>query len=277
MQPKFNLNNKNNPIQRNQDQKRRSRHKLIGSIVLLFTALLALLNVTSNVKSIPINPQVVEVRSTNESSPATHTTNTISAESHNQPLNSSAPVASSPTGISNVVASQPASNGFKAGVIAKTTKAGDIKTMQPTTTTINTAVVKTVTNNSSTPKISTPKPVATIAPTPTTTTKPKINPAAILDDVSDAGHDIVSDIEKKKANSTTGKAYIQFAALSSEDKANQLKQDLASHGITASVQTIQTSKGSLYRLRAGPYNRDVAQTKLQQITADGYSGIVTGN
>lgn len=277
MQPKFNLNNKNNPIQRNQDQKRKSRHKLIGSIVLLFTALLALLNVTSNVKSIPINPQVVEVRSTNESSPSTQVNpNAILAESNSQPLSSSSPVAST-TGISNIVASQPVSSGFKAGVIAKTTKTGDIKATQQATTAVDTAVVKTVKNNSSTPKISTPKPVATIAPTPIATTKPKINPAAILDDVSDVGHDIVNDIEKKKANSATGKAYIQFAALSSEDKANQLKQELASHGVTASVQTIQTAKGSLYRLRAGPYNRDVAQTKLQQITADGYSGIVTGN
>ena len=92
MQPKY-THNKSNIIKITEDAKRKSRHRLIGSIVLLFFALIVLLNVTAKVKPIPINPDVVEIKMIHL--PPLQLMPVINASAPLIASNASAPVASS--------------------------------------------------------------------------------------------------------------------------------------------------------------------------------------
>ncbi|MBX9598876.1 MAG: SPOR domain-containing protein [Burkholderiales bacterium] len=271
MQPKY-THNKSNIIKITEDAKRKSRHRLIGSIVLLFFALVVLLNVTAKVKPIPINPEVVEIKNDASATLAANANHNASA-----PLiatNSSAPIASAPvaaiklTESTAVAATVNMGNGFKAGVVSTESKhslplQGTISQTPQTTKSI---------------ELTSEKPKAKV-------NKAAVNPADILDAIGDSpsSDDTAASpapVPKKKTNTTSSTAkasYIQFAALSSQDKAEALQQSLAAHGINATIKPIQTAKGTLYRLRAGPFERGSAEQKLQSISGEGYTGIVTGN
>ncbi|MBY0379192.1 MAG: SPOR domain-containing protein [Burkholderiales bacterium] len=54
--------NKSHILRTTEEAKRKSRHKLMGSIFLLLIALIILLNVTSKVKPIPVNPKTIEIQ-----------------------------------------------------------------------------------------------------------------------------------------------------------------------------------------------------------------------
>jgi DedD protein len=278
MQPKY-THNKSNIIKITEDAKRKSRHRLIGSIVLLFFALVVLLNVTAKVKPIPINPEVVEIKNdasatlananhnasaplattTNASAPVTSSATIAAIKPSESTLNTVTTVAAAPTN---------SGNGFKAGVVSTENKhslplQGTISQTPQTTKSVDLAPEK---------------PKAKVK-------KAAVNPADILDAIGDspsnddtAAAPAPTPKVKNNATSSTGKSsYIQFAALSSEDKAQALQQTLAAHGINATIKPIQTAKGTLYRLRAGPFDRSSAEQKLQSISGEGYSGIVTGN
>lgn len=304
MQPKYNLNNKSsNLIQMNQEQKRKSRHRVIGSVALLFVALVILLNVTSNVRPIAINPQVVEIKNTTNQATAANikisssanlaqqeSNNGINDESvtanvlpHEQVVTTN--TASSPimiatnSSVKNVASTTTVNNnGFKAGVVTanKATNTKVINQSQNANSVVTNTNPQKQINKSApitdTVAVNTNNTQQQPSPQPKPSAKPKINPAAILDDVADVGHELVTDAEKKV---DANKVYIQFAALSTQDKATKLQQDLANHGVSATIQQIQTAKGTLYRLRAGPFNREKAQSKLQELSSDGYSGIIT--
>ena len=99
MQPKY-THNKSSIIKITEDAKRKSRQRLIGSIVLLFFALVVLLNVTAKVKPILINPEVIEIK--NSSGPTLTLKNSRAAS---QPVIA---VASAPiTAFKAVVSSMP--------------------------------------------------------------------------------------------------------------------------------------------------------------------------
>jgi cell division septation protein DedD len=257
------LNKSSTQIQKTIDDRRKSRRRVLGSIILLCIALAALLNVTAHVKPIPINPEVVEIKDAN----ASNTVANLKTNASGTPLvTASAPLilVAESTKTAPILAAAPASipttesnMGFKAGIVANEKK------------TSSSVAVAT-------------KPIAPVTPKAVVNKKPVlIDPAAILDDVADSQAEptVTTSPSPKISPSakTSGKAYIQFAALSTPEKAASLQQSLSSKGINASVEPIVTSKGTLYRLRAGPFNRQDATTKLKQISADGYSGIITGN
>ncbi len=264
MQPKY-THNKSNIIKITEEAKRKSRQRLIGSIILLGFALFILLNVTAKVKPIAINPDVVEIK--NKAASGTNgTTLMVKNNASASVINASAPVATpvnneSVDQIAAIAASTPVSSkksasqgtGYKAGVVNK----NNTGVTQNQNTTETPAVVKTP---SSTP-VKKPKPKA----------KPS-NPEDILNGLVDN-----AATKNSKQNQGIGKSYIQFAALKNQNKADQLQQVLANKGINASVQEVETDNGTLYRLRAGPFSREDAVQKLQQITGQGYSGIVTGS
>ncbi len=265
MQPKY-THNKSNIIKITEEAKRKSRQRLIGSIILLGFALFILLNVTAKVKPIAINPDVVEIK--NKAASGTNsTTLMVKNNASASVINASAPVATqvnneSVDQIAAIAASNPVASkksasqgtGFKAGVLNRNNSE---TTTQNQTTTETPAVIKTP---SSAPAKK-PKPKA----------KPS-NPEDILNGLVDN-----AATKNTKQNTTLGKNYIQFAALKNQSKADQLQQVLASKGINTSVQEIETDNGTLYRLRAGPFSREDAVQKLQQISGQGYSGIVTGS
>lgn len=249
-----------------QDALRKSRQRLLGSVVLLLIALALLLNVTSKVKPIPINPDVVEIKDKNASAPVAN----IKINASGTPITASAPIASAtiaesataPVNATPMVVkpavnnSNESNHGFRAGVVNSDNKIKQVASKVK-------AEIK---------KIEEPKQ------------KVKINPADILDnvsvDTSTSDSSIAPVVTKKPQTAqsgTKGKSYIQFAALSSPEKASSFQQTLAGKGISTTIEPIKTAKGTLYRLRAGPFSRPDALSKLQQVSNEGYSGIVTGN
>lgn len=260
MQPKY-THNKSNIIKLTEEAKRKSRHRLIGSILLLFIALLILLNVTAKVKPIPINPEIVEVNNgiakTAESINSGHTLNLPNQLAHNSAsgiisAGSSAPL--SLTTMTKSTSSPSTQNGFKAGVVDQS----QISAHQD--------LDSNAQNNDPDQQDRLPKPT----PKPKIKSKP-LNPANILDGLTDDPQHEIS-----VTTLASGSSYIQFAALSSATKAHKLQQILMTHGISTMVQAIQTPKGTLYRLRAGPYDKETAADKLQQMLDLGYTGIITG-
>jgi DedD protein len=264
MQPKY-THNKSNIIKITEEAKRKSRQRLIGSIILLGFALFVLLNVTAKVKPIAINPDVVEIK--NKAASGTNgTTLMVKNNASASVINASAPVAAqvnneSVDQIAEIAASTPITSkksasqgtGYKAGVVNRN----------------NTGVTQNQGNSDTPVVIKTPSSVPIKKPKPKA--KPS-NPEDILNGLVDN-----STSQKTNQNQGLGKSYIQFAALKNQSKADQLQQVLASKGINASVQEIETDNGTIYRLRAGPFSREDAVQKLQQITGQGYSGIVTGS
>lgn len=253
MQPKY-THNPSNIIKATEEAKRKSRHRLIGSIALLFVALIALLNVTAKVKPIAINPNVVEIKNSAASAP----------------IAASAPVATIASAPVKAIESTTAAN--PAQILNQTTPVTNPVQVKRNTQPLQGTISQTPTQDQSV-EVAPAKPKAKPKPQ-------KINPADILNDTDNIDSTLSAAAPVTKAvtaSTTSGKAYIQFAALSSEAKAQNLQQALVAHGVNATVTPIQTAKGTLYRLRAGPFSRSDAQTKLQTLNAAGYSGIVTGN
>lgn len=258
MQPKY-THNPSNIIKATEEAKRKSRHRLIGSIALLFVALIALLNVTAKVKPIAINPNVVEIKNSAASAP-------LAASS---PIAASAPVAAV-NASAPVKAIESAAN--PAQILNQTAPVTNPVQVKRNTQPLQGTISQTPTQDQSV-EVAPAKPKAKPKPQ-------KINPADILNDTDNIDNSLTAAAPAAKSVTATtsgGKAYIQFAALSSEAKAQSLQQALVSHGVNATVTPIQTAKGTLYRLRAGPFSRSEAQAKLQNLSAAGYSGMVTGN
>ncbi|MDD3266273.1 MAG: SPOR domain-containing protein [Burkholderiales bacterium] len=287
MRPNFNHNQQKNSqqIQMHIAQKAKSRNRVIGSEVILLCTLAILLNVTSNVKQININPSVVEIKNSAIASEVvssepiaivSQNSSDIVADNDNSVMeNTNIPQTVAPTTVNNTQQAE-ANDGFKAGVVSKTTKSSNKVVAE--TNTID--VTEKPNKVKPAPIVAPVKAVEAIkqAPKPAPTSKKAVNPEDILDGIADGLSPQPQKQNKQKDNPVQkGKSYIQFAALSSEDNANKLKQDLAAQGVNTVIQQIQTPKGTLYRLRAGPFSSDVAQSKLQQIKSNGYSGMITGN
>lgn len=289
MRPNFNHSQQKNSqqIQMHIAQKAKSRNRVIGSVVILLCTLAILLNVTSNVKQININPSVVEIKNSAIEASEAISSAPIAIINQNSsdtiPNNTSSPieVANQPQTVEtkNIVNNTQTTdnNGFKAGVVSKTTKSNNTVSLEnnPSIPAENSNKAKVATTTSiKTEEHITIKNIAK----PTPTSKKPVNPEDILDGIADDLSPQPQKVTKQKENLTQGgKAYIQFAALSSENGVNKLKQELADQGVHTNIQKIETSKGVLYRLRAGPFSSEVAQSKLQKIKANGYSGMITGN
>lgn len=117
--------------------------------------------------------------------------------------------------------------------------------------------------------------------------KKKADPAAILNGMADA--DAVAQKPKtdskpaqdksekadKADKAKSGRYLIQVAALSDPDKAAELKDKLAAAGVSASVSQVNTSKGTVSRIRVGPFASEAeARAALTRIQKAGMSGIL---
>ncbi len=287
-------------VNRQRRDNEKSRRRLLGSVVVLLITLIILLKVTSNIKPLHISPEVVEIQANNETESTINNTKSEASTTIVQNNESTEPqpeINDNPEAILNDTSAP--TNGFKAGVVQRHTSQTTTQqaVAQPTTNEQNNVKIiaassfdETTTQPVAKPKAVKPIVEAPIIVTPTKKQKAQNNPENILND-TDGSDDLLSTaINNKKsnnqannsvktvtANTSSGKSYIQLAALSSQEKADSLKQELAAKGINATVQIIQTPKGTLYRLKAGPYSTDVAKTKLQQLNGNGYSGILTNN
>jgi cell division septation protein DedD len=118
-------NNTSNLIKQNEYAKKKARRRLVGSVFMLLSALIILLNVTTKVKPIPVNPKVIEI-SNNTSAPIKAV-----ASAPEQITTASAPVnASEPLVADNTNASAAVGNGFRAGVVNRGEKTNASATSQ---------------------------------------------------------------------------------------------------------------------------------------------------
>jgi DedD protein len=68
---------------------------------------------------------------------------------------------------------------------------------------------------------------------------------------------------------------VQLAAFSDDKGANALSNKLKKAGYPAYTEPLTTSKGTLWRVRVGPYaSRDAATTSRDKLKGEGYNGIV---
>jgi len=72
-----------------------------------------------------------------------------------------------------------------------------------------------------------------------------------------------------------GEFSVQLAAFSDDKGANSLANKLKKAGYPAYTEPLSTSRGTLWRVRVGPYtSRDSAVASREKLKGDGYSGIV---
>jgi cell division septation protein DedD len=260
-------------IQKAEEAKRKSRHRFIGSVALLIIALIILLNITSRIKPVPINPEVVEIKNS-----------------------SSAPVIASAPITNHSIASQVKIDSSKVTSSTVEEKISASKNIAQHKVTVihdqlaNNQVHKQELNINEKPVHQQhiesshqhkANKVTHLDQAKINNSAIDLNPEDILNGISDNSSTKTGIITKDKAdkaptNNSSNISYIQFAALSSEEKALKLQQDLSNHGVNAQIKPIQTEKGLLYRLRAGPFNHEQAIEKLKAINNAGYTGIITG-
>ena len=115
-----------------------------------------------------------------------------------------------------------------------------------------------------------PKPtVAASAPAPA----PKSAPTAAAKTVAPAPPVTAS---KSEAKPDVPSAFsVQLAAFADDKGANALSNKLKKAGYPAYTEPLVTSKGTLWRVRVGPFpTRDAATSSRDKLKGDGYSGIV---
>lgn len=72
-----------------------------------------------------------------------------------------------------------------------------------------------------------------------------------------------------------GSYAVQLAAFSDDKGANALARRLKKAGYSAYTEPLKTSKGTLWRVRVGPYgSRDAAIAARDALKREGHSGIV---
>jgi DedD protein len=78
------------------------------------------------------------------------------------------------------------------------------------------------------------------------------------------------------AASPSGGLVVQMAAFADAKAAPALASKLKSAGFPAYVETVQTAKGAMKRVRVGPYaTREIADAQAAKLKAAGYRGVVT--
>jgi DedD protein len=118
-----------------------------------------------------------------------------------------------------------------------------------------------------------PAPAAAPPPPPVATNTPAPEPAA----ANATAKPSVAPAQPAPAAEAVGPGFsVQLAAFSDDKGANALANKLKRAGYPAYTEPLATSKGTLWRVRVGPYNtRDLAVEGRDRLKGDGYSGIVT--
>jgi DedD protein len=85
----------------------------------------------------------------------------------------------------------------------------------------------------------------------------------------------MADVKAK--DGASGAAYaVQLAAFADDKGANALASKLKKAGFIAYTEPLTTSRGTLWRVRVGPYpTRDAADAARERLKASGQNGIVT--
>ncbi|MBI4195501.1 MAG: SPOR domain-containing protein [Betaproteobacteria bacterium] len=80
---------------------------------------------------------------------------------------------------------------------------------------------------------------------------------------------------KAPTTGTGGRFVVQVVALSDAQKAKQMQQQIAAAGIQSYTEVVKTAKGSVTRVRVGPFEtRGAAEKAQQQLKGIGFDGKV---
>lgn len=224
-------NNVSNRIKQSESAKKRARRRLIGSIFMLFTALIILLNVTTKVKLIPVKPKVIEI---NNDAPA----RIKPAESASVPL----VAASAPATLTNT----PVDINQQPVVASVAESSTPIKEDTPRVDTLAHA-----TKDEESSALETPPVVATTV---------RATPKIIIMNIDGAKPSPEAILNGTAATKTI--YYVQIAASQNKSELRLLQKKLSKAHVKA---FIQTGKGGMYRLRAGAFKtKEEAQLGLTQ-------------
>ena len=81
----------------------------------------------------------------------------------------------------------------------------------------------------------------------------------------------------KSAAQSSEAFVIQLAAYAEQQTAQELQAKLKTEGYPTYLETVESSKGPLYRVRSGPYTtRESAEAARIELKNKGYSGIISG-
>ena len=120
------------------------------------------------------------------------------------------------------------------------------------------------------PRPSAPSPVASNG-------KAEPKPSAAVEHKSDPAPEAKTGaVAATPAKSRSVEGFVvQLAAFSDDKGANALASKLKRNGYPAYTESIQTSRGTLYRVRVGGYgSREAAADARNRLKGDGYAGIV---
>ena len=118
-------------------------------------------------------------------------------------------------------------------------------------------------------------PEPTPSPSPTAQTEPKTGSVAAVQTEPKAIIAIPAQPAATPAQSPREGYAVQLAAYSDDRGANALANRLKRSGYPAYTEPLKTSRGTLWRVRVGPYpSRDAATGVRDKLKAEGQSGIV---
>jgi len=134
------------------------------------------------------------------------------------------------------------------------------------------------------PKAKTPPPVdSEAAPPKAIAAAPKAKSKVAAGDSEAATPKAAADDSKAKPKTKTAKAeghdsgsfVVQVAALTDTDKAKQMREQITAAGVKAYTEVVPTAKGSVTRVRAGPFgSRDAADKARARLKQMGLAGNV---
>ena len=251
-------------IKQTLEAKKKSRQRLIGSIFLLFIALIVLLKITSNVKLDNSKINIAMNNYSAESNPiiivGQNESNTILSIESTINNTESSTLVPQRFALLSVHESQTNTNTI---VISDHTPESTNKALVPAYK----AHIVSRNGNKVQPSVTTNKP------TQTPESKIKHDPLDILNDAI-----ATKTTQNKPSANTNNQIYIQLAAASHKNNVISLQNSLNSKGTHTFIQEISTPKGTMYRLRVGPFaNRSDAEHKLTDLKNQGQTAIITSN
>ena len=247
MQPNFsNNNNKSHLIKITETKTKRARRRLIGSVFLLIISLIFLLKVTSRVTPIDQVQKPVQVEIKNTSSSVIASSPSVASTIQNT---ASKPVSSSPTIDTNrtiVDTKLENTTPKKQNIINEASTPATHKS------TSNTSYPVKVLNNSN--ALDSSKGPAIKPKLITETIKPVTSPEDILN----------GGVPSPAKN----RYYIQLLSSVDKDKLIDMQNIIANKGFKTVIQSVDTTGGTVYRLRVGPFSdQDEAQSIIKNINA----------
>jgi DedD protein len=119
-------------------------------------------------------------------------------------------------------------------------------------------------------------PAAVAVPAAAPASTPNVAPPSPVDPMKDPTKDMTKDVGKDAVKDAAKEGFsVQLAAFADDKGANALANKLKRAAYPAYTEPLTTSKGTLWRVRVGPYpSREAAIDVRDKLKGEGYSGIV---